>query len=1162
MPPTSRMASRFSLLRFLLAPALLILATAGLSHGAQQQAQRILVFSRTAGFRHQSIEAGIAAIKKLGQENGLAVDATEDAAAFTDANLKKYRAVVFLSTTGDVLNDTQQDALERYVQAGGGWVGIHSATDTEYDWPWYGKLAGAYFTSHPMNPNVRKANFRVLDKTHVSTQGLPAVWPREDEFYNFKSINPDIHVLVDIDETSYQGGTNGANHPMSWYHEYDGGRAWYTNMGHTDATFTEAPFLKHLLGGLRWAMAKKPLDYSRAKPEENRFTKVVLADNLAEPVELAVLPGERILFIQRHGDVLLYTPATRAVKKLGTLPVSHKYTSGDEGEDGLLGLAADPNFARNGWLYMYYSPVDGAPRNQLARFTMKGDSIDLASPKVMLEVPVQRDQCCHTGGSIAFDAKGNLFVSTGDNTNPHATGFAAIDEREGRSPWDAQKGSANTNDLRGKILRIHPEPDGSYTIPEGNLFPKGMAKTRPEIYTMGHRNPYRISVDKHTGYLYWGEVGPDASVDSVQRGPMGHDEVNQAKKAGNYGWPYFVGDNKAYFDYDFATKTPGAQFDAAHPVNESPNNTGLRELPPAQKPMFWYPAGKSAEFPLVGTGGRTAMAGPVFHRSDFRNAARPFPAYYDGKFFAYEWMRGWIMAVTMDAKGDMVSMERFMPSSKFSNPIELEFSPSGDLYMLEYGTGWFQQNPDARLVRIEYNGGNRSPVVVADVDKPAGPLPLTVALSSAGTTDADADALRYEWTITGPGGAVVTKLASASPTYTFATAGVYTATLTVTDAKGTRSTAQTRIVAGNEPPQVALDVAGNRSFYFPGTPIRYTTRVTDREDGSLESGIAAEQVVVTAEYLKDGPPAAEPAGHRSAPAVHPGRALIEAGTCLSCHQIDRKSVGPSYNDVAAKYRGDAAALARLATKIRTGGSGVWGQITMPPHPQLTEAQTTQMASYILSLGQKKSGPSLPVRGEYTPPAATAQSSSPSGGAVVLRAEYTDKGANGLPGAEADNTVVLRAPMLVVATGELGEGVSKMQVPQMPVPMTMPNKSGSFSRFRQLDLSGISEIVFGVSAPAQYGAVGGKIEVRLDSETGPLVGETEAMQPQTVQNAPPIQARAALKPTTGLHDVYFVFRNDQAKAQQMLFIVLTATFVNGSGTPASAPAAAPASTGGR
>ena len=217
---------------------------------------RVLVFSKTMGFRHSSIETGVAAIKKLGQENGFVVDATEDASRFTTSALAPYRAVIFLSTTGDVLDAQQQDALERYIRAGGGWVGVHSATDTEYDWPWYGQLAGAYFASHPNNPNVRTGSFRVLDKTHVSTQGLPDRWEREDEFYNFRNIAPDLHVLVDIDETSYQGGTNGANHPMSWYHTFDGGRAWYTSMGHTEATYAEPLFLKHLLGGIRWAMAR------------------------------------------------------------------------------------------------------------------------------------------------------------------------------------------------------------------------------------------------------------------------------------------------------------------------------------------------------------------------------------------------------------------------------------------------------------------------------------------------------------------------------------------------------------------------------------------------------------------------------------------------------------------------------------------------------------------------------------------------------------------------------------------------------------------------------------------------------------------------------------------------------------------------------------------
>ncbi|PYO76511.1 MAG: hypothetical protein DMD63_14310 [Gemmatimonadetes bacterium] len=448
----------------------LLLASLCVPITARAQEPRVLVFSKTAGFRHSSIGVGIGAVKKLGQENGFSVDATEDAGAFTSKNLALYRAVVFLNTTGDVLDNAQQDDFERYIQAGGGYVGIHSATDTEYDWPWYGRLAGAYFNGHPNNPNVRKATFRVLDKSHPSTQGFPDRWDREDEFYNFKSIDPTIHVLVDIDEKSYEGGTNGDHHPMSWYHDFDGGRAWYTNMGHTEATFSEPLFLRHLLGGLRYAMGARNVDFSRARPEENRFTKVILAEKLDEPVELAVLPGERVLFIERHGYVNLYSPTTGRVRRIATIPVSTKYADSSQAEDGLLGLAADPGFAKNGWVYMYYSPAGPEAKNVLARFQMKGDSLDLSSNKILLEIPTQRLKCCHTGGSIAFDSKGNLYMSTGDNSNPFASGYAPVDERPGRMPWDAQKSSANTNDLRGKIIRIHPEPDGTYTIPEGNLF--------------------------------------------------------------------------------------------------------------------------------------------------------------------------------------------------------------------------------------------------------------------------------------------------------------------------------------------------------------------------------------------------------------------------------------------------------------------------------------------------------------------------------------------------------------------------------------------------------------------------------------------------------------------------------------------------------------------
>jgi cytochrome c len=1128
----------------------LLLALVCVPLAARGQDSRVLVFSKTAGYRHSSIGVGLSAIRKLGQENGFSVDATEDAAAFTSKNLPKYRAVVFLNTTGDVLDPAQQDDFERYIQAGGGYVGIHSATDTEYEWPWYGRLAGAYFSGHPNNPNVRKGTFRVLDKSHVSTQGFPDRWEREDEFYNFKSIDPTIRVLVDIDEKSYEGGTNGDRHPMSWYHDFDGGRAWYTNMGHTEATFSEPLFLRHLLGGLRYAMGTGSVDFSRARPEENRFTRVVLAEKLEEPVELAVLPGDRVLFVERRGGVHLYTPANGRVRRIATIPVSTKYTDSSQAEDGLLGVAADPNFAKNGFIYFYYSPAGPEPKNVLARYHMLADTLHLESGQIMLEVGVQRLKCCHTGGSIAFDSKGNLYLSTGDNSNPFASGYAPIDERPTRMPWDAQKSSGNTNDLRGKVIRIHPEPDGTYTIPEGNLFPKGTPKTRPEIYTMGHRNPYRISVDSRTGFLYWGDVGPDANVDSVGRGPRGYDEINQARSAGNYGWPYFVGNNQAYHRTTFSdsvTVVPGEKLDPAHPINRSPNNTGLNELPPARGAYIWYPYAPSEEFPTLGTGGRAAAAGPVFYRDDFRGAPRPFPQYYNGKLFFYEFMRHWIMAATMDTKGDLVSLERFMPNATFSAPIEMEFGPSGDLYVLEYGTKWFQGNDDARLVRIEYNAGNRKPIVAAAVDQPAGALPMRVRLSSAGTMDLDEDSLRYVWTISRRGGAVVQRLNEPNPSFTFSRPGAYTASLMVTDAQGARSTSDVLIVAGNEPPNVDIDLSGsNRSFFFPGIPVRYAVSVTDREDGSLRSGtIPARRVSVTTQYLKDG---IAPVGTAARPdstevvqdaQVATGRRLIAGSDCLACHQVNAKSIGPSYMDVARKYRNDRTATARLVRKIREGGSGVWGQVTMPAHPALTEAQASAMVAYIMSLGARRtSAPTLPPRGSYVPPAGSGDGPK---AVVALRAAYTDRGANGMPAISKDKVIVLRSPSVVVAGGELSEGVSKQSVPELPVEITIVSRPGAAVALKEIDLTGVSALTFLAVAPAQYQARGGKVEVRLDSPTGALIGESEMIRPTAETATPPARLRTVIRPTTGVHDVYLVFRNPDVTGDGFLFGVLTATF---------------------
>ena len=216
---------------------------------------KLLVFSKTGAFRHASIKDGKIALQKLAAEHNFAIDFTEDAAAFTGANLAHYDAVVFLLTTGNILDDTQKAAFERYIRAGGGYVGIHSASDTEYNWSWYGGLVGAYNNLLNKHSRVTQATIHVVDHTNPSTSMLPALWVRTDEWYNFAT-NPHgrVHVLMTVDEKTYIGGTMGADHPIAWYHEYDGGHAWYTALGHTSESYYEPLFLAHLWGGITYAI--------------------------------------------------------------------------------------------------------------------------------------------------------------------------------------------------------------------------------------------------------------------------------------------------------------------------------------------------------------------------------------------------------------------------------------------------------------------------------------------------------------------------------------------------------------------------------------------------------------------------------------------------------------------------------------------------------------------------------------------------------------------------------------------------------------------------------------------------------------------------------------------------------------------------------------------
>ncbi|MFI7231659.1 carbohydrate-binding protein [Nonomuraea angiospora] len=562
---------------------------------------------------------------------------------------------------------------------------------------------------------------------------------------------------------------------------------------------------------------------------------------LGEPMSLAVLPDRSVLHTARDGTVR-HTDASGATKVAGKLNV---YT---HDEEGLQGIAVDPGFATNRFVYLYYSPTLSTPAGDapvtgteadfapwkghlnLSRFTLKADNtLDLAGEKVVLEVPNDRGQCCHVGGDIDFDAAGNLYLTTGDDTNPfESSGFSPLDERTDRNPqFDAQRSSGNTNDLRGKLLRIKPQPDGTYTIPAGNLFPPGTARTRPEIYAMGFRNPFRMSVDKQTGTVYLGDYGPDAGAADANRGPSGQVEFDRIAAPGNYGWPYCTGTNttaETYNEYTFPSGPSAAKYNCAGgPANNSFRNTGLATLP-AAKPSWIRYGGDAGSPPEFGGGSESPMGGDVYRYDASSTSSVKFPPSLDGRYFAMEYGRQWIKAIEVKSDGTPGVIEDFPWDG--TQIIDSEFGPDGALYVLDYGTGSGNQ----ALYRIEYLGGaNRNPVAKAAADKTSGKAPLTVAFSSAGSSDPEGGALTYSWDF--GDGATSTQ---ANPSHTYSANGTYRPTLTVRDPQGLTGTASLVITVGNTAPTVTLTTPADGQLFSYGQAVPFKVTVTDPEDGTVD----------------------------------------------------------------------------------------------------------------------------------------------------------------------------------------------------------------------------------------------------------------------------------------------------------------------------------------
>ena len=606
------------------------------------------------------------------------------------------------------------------------------------------------------------------------------------------------------------------------------------------------------------------------------YEKVTLTKDIGEPIDLAVLPDGRVLHTARNGVVRLTTPDTGVTKVAATVDVYNN------SEDGLQTVTLDPDFAENGWVYLYYAPrvmtapyptttpTGSAPNtlpagadvsywnqwkgyNQLVRVKWNevSDTLDLATEQVIIKVETQRGQCCHVAGDVDFDGAGNLYLATGDNTpagTPGANGFAPNNDAPGFNPgFDSRRGAGNTNDLRGKILRISVQDDGSYTVPAGNLYPPGTTGTRPEIFVQGVRNPFRIDVDQQTGSVSWGDYGPDAGVADAQRGPMGLVEWNTTglSQPMNSGWPYCTGNNFNYNEWNYETVTPGPFFDcAAGAQNRSRWNTGLATLPPAVPADLYYgDAAKDQPWPELTdfepAGGQGPMGGPVYHYDAANPSTTKFPQYWDGKAFFAEFSQDYLAAFTVNwPDGPVSHIEHFLPNAALTtnaqpitdSPMDIEFGPDGSLYVLDYGDGFFRANPDAGLYRIDYTPGNKAPQAKISATPISGSsAPLTVQFDGSASRDPEGGALGYEWDFDGNGTFDAT---GATASFTYSQLGAYTARLRVTDPAGRLGLTSTAISVGNVAPTVIVEKPPNGAFFNWGDPVAFSVKTSDPEDGT------------------------------------------------------------------------------------------------------------------------------------------------------------------------------------------------------------------------------------------------------------------------------------------------------------------------------------------
>ncbi|MEM6646649.1 MAG: ThuA domain-containing protein, partial [Bacteroidota bacterium] len=652
------------------------------------------------------------------------------------------------------VTEAQQEAIMDFMREGKGFVGTHSATDTFHDWDDYrAMVGGGLFTSHPWTKSVR---------INVEEPGNPAMTHLGESFHIVDEIyvldqnprwNSRVLASLDVEDAGLQGSTAGSeergDYPISWIRNHNGGRVFYTKLGHFDHNWRNPAFLQHLLQGMRMAAGRIDADFS------GRRVKDTIADNVW-PDDLAVDDKGNVWIAELTGALYRYDAETEESVKIGEIPTTDPVNI----EHGLFGVEVDPDFY-NGepWVYLYYAEQETFI-NTLSRMRYENGQLDMDSEEILLRVPTE-PQCCHQAGDIEWGPDKTLYLSTGDTgmseTRPD---WEVSDEKldaffeehgldEDDYQWsrlvDSERTAQNLADLRGKIVRINR--DGS--IPKDNPF-FGQAGARWEVYAYGLRNPYRFKLDPQTGYLFIGVVGPDEDVT--------YDEYNISREGGeNFGWPRDNG-TLVYNEWDPAD---------------------IEDY----EPPFW-------EYDYA-DGGRSASGGPVYRHE----GPGAFPDVFQGTVFTYDWSRTWIKwgeieerPVTLTkTNGETYTMNtlRLVNIKTFdetlmqgTRPISMELGPDGALYVAEF-TGFWGPAPGSKVTRYRWVAGNEAPVSMGSVLGPAEGDPLTIRFSSKGSYDPNADTVIFAWAF-GDGGTSSER----HPTHTYAEAGTYTATLTLTDPDG------------------------------------------------------------------------------------------------------------------------------------------------------------------------------------------------------------------------------------------------------------------------------------------------------------------------------------------------------------------------------------------